>query len=325
MRKPTTWWNLSLSLVLAAGALTTVGRPATGQGLAVVRVLGPAVDGYTPAYVAERLGIFKKYGIDAQLSIAPSGAAAAAALAGGAADVAYGNIISVIQAHAHNVPLQFLVPGGMATAQTGLVHAYVLKDSPIVKASDLNGKTLASPALRDLNSAVTMAWMDQNGGDSKTLREIELPAAAAVPALQAHRADIVVVSEPAASQAMATGLVREIGEPLSALGGRTLAAGYTVLPSTVSANMRTYVRFAQAMRDAEAYTNTHPRETAEILASFSGLSVDQIRASRRNVYPPALDPKVLQRLIDLCAHYGLISTSFPATEIISSAAARSKP
>jgi NitT/TauT family transport system substrate-binding protein len=322
MRIATSWWFLLCSLLFVTSSLLTVALPATGQTLAVVRVIGPAVDGYTPAYVGQKLGIFKKYGLDVQLSIAPSGAAAAAALSGGAADVSYGNIISVIQAHAHNIPLQFLVPGGMATPQTGLVHAYVLKDSPIVKASDLNGKTLASPALRDLNSAVTMAWMDQNGGDSKTLHQIELPAAAAVPALQAHRADLVVISEPAASQAMATGLVREVGETLSALGGTTLAAGYTALAPTVSANSESYVRFAQAMREAEAYTNAHPRETAEVLASFSGMAVDQIRTSRRNIYPPALDPKVLQRLIDLCSHYGLISNSFPATEIISPAAVK---
>jgi len=310
------------SLLLAASVLLAMWRPATSQGLAVVRVIGPSVDGYTPAWVGEKLGIFKKYGLDVQLSIASNGAAAAAALSGGAADVSYGNVISVIQAHVHDVPLQFIAPGGLANAQTGLVHAYVLTDSPIAKASDLNGKTLASPALRDLSSAVVMAWMDQNGGDSKTMREIELPAAAGVQFLQTHRADVVVLTEPAASRAAATGLVREIGNTLSAVGGTTLPGGYTVLAPTVSANNATYVRFAQAMREAEAYTNTHPRETAAVLASFSGMTMDQVLKAKRNVYPPSLDPKVLQPLIDVCARHGLISKSFPATEIISPAAVR---
>jgi NitT/TauT family transport system substrate-binding protein len=288
----------------------------------VVRVIGPSVDGFTPAWVAQKLGIFKKYGIDAQLSVASSGAAAAAALSGGSADVSYGNMITVIQAHGHNIPMQFIVPGGVANEQTGLVHAYVLKESPFVKAADLNGKTLASPALHDLSSAVTMAWIDKNGGDSKTLRGIEVPASAGVAFLQSHRADVVVLSEPAASQAVATGAVREIGDTLSPLGGTVMAAGYAVLAPTVSANNETFVRFAQAMHEAEIYTNTHPTETAEVLASFSGMTLDQVKKAKRNLYPASLDPKLVQPLIDVCARYGLIPKGFPASEIISPVAVK---
>ena len=241
---------------------------------------------------------------------------------GGAADVAYGNVVSVIQARAHGVPLQFIAPGGIANAQTGLVHAFVLKDSPIRKAADLNGKTLASPALRDLDSAMTLAWVDKDGGDSKTIHEVEVPSAAAVPFLQAHRADVIVLTEPAASQAAATGVVREIGDTLSVIGGSALVSGYTVVASTASSNADTYARFARAMHEAEAYTNAHPRETADVQAGFSGMTLDQILKTRRNVYPPALDAKILQPLIDVCARYGLIDKAFPASEIISPAAVK---
>jgi NitT/TauT family transport system substrate-binding protein len=308
-----------IALLLTVSVVTPM-RPVAGQGLTVIRVIGPSVDGYTPAWVGQKRGIFKKYGIDAQLTIASNGAAASAALIGGAADVAYGNVVSVIQAHAHGVPLQYIVPGGIANAQTGLVHAFVLKDSPIRKALDLNGKTLASPALHDLDSAMTLAWVDQNGGDSKTMHEVEVPSSAAIPFLQTHRADVVVLTEPASSQVAATGLVREIGDTLRVIGGSALVSGYTVVASTAAANPDTYMRFARAMREAEAYTNTHARETADIQASFSGLTLDQILKTRRNFYPPALDAKFLQPLIDVCAHYGLIGKGFPAAEIISPAA-----
>jgi NitT/TauT family transport system substrate-binding protein len=311
-----------VALAFFASVLTGV-LPAVGQQLSVVRVIGPSVDGFTPAWVGQQRGIFKKYGLDVKLSIAPSGSAAAAALIGGSADVSYGNLISVIQARAHDIQLQFIVPGGLATPQTGFVHIFVLKNSPIRKASDLDGKTLASSALRDLNSAITMAWVDQNGGDSKTMHEIELPASGAVPFLQTHRADVVVLSEPAASQAAASGLVREIGNTLSVLGGTALAAGYTVVPASVSANPDAFARFARAMREAEAYTNAHPRETADVLASFSGMTLAQILSSKRNIYPPAIDPKTVQPLIDICARYGLIDKRFPAAEIISPAAVKS--
>lgn len=313
--------RVAVALLLAVGAVSAT-RPVASQGLTVVRVIGPSVDGFTPAWVAQKLGIFKKYGIDAQLTIASSGAAASAALVGGAADVAYGNVVSVIQAHAHGVPLQYIVPGGIANHQTGLVHAFVLKDSPIRKAADFDGKTLASPALHDLDSAMMLAWIDQNGGDSKTMHEVEVPSSAAIPFLQAHRADVVVLTEPAASEATATGVVREIGDTLSVIGGSALVSGYTLVAATAAANPDTYARFARAMREAEAYTNAHPRETAPVLASFSGMTLDQILKTRRNFYPPAVDPKLLQPLINVCARYGLIDKAFPASEIISPAAVK---
>jgi ABC-type nitrate/sulfonate/bicarbonate transport system substrate-binding protein len=228
----------------------------------------------------------------------------------------------VIQAHAHGVPLQFIAPGGIANAQTGLVHAFVLKDSPNRKAVDLNGKTLASPALHDLDSAMTLAWVDKDGGDSKTIHAVEVPSSAAVPALQAHRADVIVLTEPAASQAAATGVVREIGDTLSVIGGSALVSGYTVVASTAGADADTRARFARAMREAEAYTNAHPRETAEVLAGFSGMTLNEILKTRRNFYPPALDAKILQPLIDVCARYGLIDKGFPASEIISPASVK---
>ncbi len=87
-----------IALLLTVSVMSAM-QPVASQGLTVVRVIGPSVDGYTPAWVGQKLGIFKKYGIDAQLTIASSGAAASAALIGGAADVAYGNVVSVIQAH----------------------------------------------------------------------------------------------------------------------------------------------------------------------------------------------------------------------------------
>ena len=58
--------------------------------------------------------------------------------------------------------------------------AIVRKDSPIKTGRDLNGKTFAVPALMDLNQIAAMAWIDQTGGDSRTVKIVEIPASTAV-------------------------------------------------------------------------------------------------------------------------------------------------
>jgi NitT/TauT family transport system substrate-binding protein len=309
--------GMLLALIVLLGT-----APVAGQNLATVRVIGPANDGYTVVYYGVKAGIFRKYGLDVQTSLVPNGAAALAALSGNAADVAFTNTAVLIAAHAHGVPVQYLAPGGLTTPKGGLSKALVLKDSPLTTARDLNGKTVASAALHDINSAIFFAWVDKAGGDSKSLREIEVPAAAGVALLTDHRADVVILTEPAASQALASGQVREFASPYSVLSTFVDAAGFAVLAPTVDANRDVYERFAKAMHEASAYTNAHPNDTVDIAASFTGTTPDAIRRGSRSLAADYLDPRNLQPLIDISAKYGLISKAFPATEIISAAAAK---
>ena len=238
-----------LLAVLSALLLLLGGAPARAQTLATVRVIGPGNDGYTAVWYGVKAGIFRKYGLDVQTSLVPNGAAALAALSGGGADVAFTNTAVLIAARAHNIPIQYLSPGGLTTAKNGLSKVLILKDSPISSARELNGKTIASPALHDIKSAIFMAWFDKNGGDSKTLQQIEAPAASGVGLLAQHRADIVILTEPAASQALASGQVREFASPYSVLETAVDTAGFApVLAPVADANRDVrYERFAKAM------------------------------------------------------------------------------
>lgn len=309
-------------LVSTLALVALAALPATAQNLPVVRVIGPANDGYTAVYYGVKAGIFRKYGLDVQPTQVANGAAAAAALSGGAADVAFTNTLVVIQARAHNVPMQYLTPGGYTSAQTNLSRVLVLKDSPLTQARDLNGKTMASPSLHDVNSAIFLAWIDKSGGDSKTLKQIEVPPSAGLGMLQEHRADVLVLTDPAASQVLASGDARQFANPYTVLPGPVDTAGFAAMAPAVAANRDVFVRFAQAMHEAAAYTNAHPDETVDLVASFTGTTPDAVRHSHRQVYPEFLDARMLQPLIDISAKYGLIDKAFPASDIISSAAVK---
>src|SRR5580700_8353702 len=99
-------------LALTLGLIVLGSAPLAGQTLTTVRVIGPANDGFTGVFYGIKAGIFRKYGLDVQTQLVPNGAAAAAALSGGGAEVAFTNTAIVIQAHAHNIPIQYLTPGG---------------------------------------------------------------------------------------------------------------------------------------------------------------------------------------------------------------------
>jgi NitT/TauT family transport system substrate-binding protein len=310
-----------LAAVLAAALWLLAGSSATGQGAAVVRVVGPPNDGYKAVYYGVRSGIFRKYGLDVQPSIVSSGAAAAAALSGGAADVAYTNILTLIQAYTHNVPMIFVAPGALQALERATTVTLVLRDSPIRNGRDMNGKTLGSSSLRDINAAATLAWVDKTGGDSKTVRVIEVPASAGGAFLEEHRADAVTLNEPAVTQAMASGRLRVLVNPYEAVG-TGMVAGFAAMRPYVEKNADVMTRFAKAMHEAAAYTNKHLPQTVDLVAAYSGATVDTVAHSIRFVDAQYLEPKNLQPLIDLCARYGLIDRSFPGQDVISSVAVK---
>jgi NitT/TauT family transport system substrate-binding protein len=304
-----------LAGALAAGAVALTGRTARAQALPVVRVAGQASDGLKGVYYAIQSGIFKKYGIDVQPTLFSSGSTAAAALSGNAADVAYTNTLTVAQASAHGIPMQYVATGNFLLPGKSPTLGLALKDSPIKTGRDLNGKILASVGVRDINALAMMAWIDKTGGDSATVKIVEVPASAGAAFLQERRADAVVLNEPFASQAIATGNVRVLCQPYDVIAGG-MAAGLVALQPYVDANRDTMTKFGLAMHEASTWTNAHQAETVPIVAGYSGIPADVIAKGARFTDADYVEARYLQPLIDLFAKYGAIDKPFPASQII---------
>src|SRR5471032_3423377 len=80
------------------------------QTLQTVRMALAEGDDATPTLYAIKAGLFKKYGLDVQLTPVPSGAAGLAALAGGAIDITGTSLLSFLAARAKNIPLTIIAP-----------------------------------------------------------------------------------------------------------------------------------------------------------------------------------------------------------------------
>jgi NitT/TauT family transport system substrate-binding protein len=312
------------AVIGTAAALVAAPRWVSAQTTGPLHVIGPPNDGFKAVYYGVKAGIFKKHGVDVEVSLINSGAAAAAALIGGSADVAYTNITTLIIAHDKGVPIQILAPGAIFDSDSKMTTAIVvLKDSPFRTGLDLDGKTIGSVSLGDTMAASIQAWVDQNGGHSKTVKIIEVPASAAVEMLQSGRVSAAAMNEPAVSQALAGGETRALANPNAAISKRFMQAMFAVMAPVAAAKADQMARFAQAMREASAYTNSHLAETVDLVASYSGTAPDVVARSARFIDGTSVDPALIQPVIDVLVKYGIISPAFPATQIISSYALKS--
>ena len=71
-----------------------------------------------------------------------------------------------------------------------------MKDAVVKSGKDFNGKTLASNVSRGFGSLITNAWIDNNGGDSTTVKWVEFPFPGLTAALQRGTIDGYCAPEP---------------------------------------------------------------------------------------------------------------------------------
>ena len=312
--------NRRASVALLLGLPIAMRDAAGAQELSTIRVLGPANDGFKSVYYGVKSGIFQKYGLEVVPQLVNSGAAATAALIGGAAEVASVNVVTVFQAHLKDVPMKIISAAYWYKSETANTLMLVLKDSPIRSGRDLIGKTVGGPALGDLASVATLAWVDQTGGDSKRTSAIEVPQSATVAFLEQGRVDAVTMNEPAVSQALASGKVRVLAKPLDAIATHFEGGCFAVMEPVVEKSFNAMSRFARAMYESVTYTNAHMAETVDLVAGYSGVPAEVVAKSIRAVDPEYVEARNLQPVIDALAKYGVLARHFPAADVISSAA-----
>ncbi|MGA2394875.1 MAG: ABC transporter substrate-binding protein [Candidatus Lustribacter sp.] len=299
-----------------AASATALPRAAWAQALQLTVANAPIDSGMTPV-VAERAGFYRKYGLDVQLVTMSSGAAVSAAVVGGSLQIGSSSLPGVIAAHTKGVPFQLVTPASVYISDHPSDVLLVRADGPIRRAADLNGKTIASPALHDLLSTTTLAWIDQNGGDSKTVHQIELPPSATPAALQAGRIDAAGVSEPRVSELVASGVGRVLGKPYDVIAPSFLISGFFALPDVIAANRDAIVRLARAHHDANVFANAHHDQTAVWLSEAANVELSAVQHAQRAFFADRLDPAMIQPVIDASAKFGLIDKSFSARDIIS--------
>ncbi len=188
----------------------------------------------------------------------------------------------------------------------------------------MNGKTLGSSSLRDINAAATLAWIDKNGGDSTTVRVVEVPASAGQAFLEQHRADAVTLNEPAVTQTLAGGTGHILARPYRAVGSRITTAGFAAMepgdrPPPRSRRRSTRARCTRR-RAIQAHLFRDGRD-GRALQRRNARRRRQKRALRSmRSTPRAGCDATPDRLV--CAKYGLIDHTFPAVEVISKVAVR---
>jgi NitT/TauT family transport system substrate-binding protein len=226
-----------------------------------------------------------------------AGAAVVAAVTSGAYEFGKGSVVSAFRAFSRGIPLVAVAPGWIFEEKTPSAEMIVAADSPYRTGADLSGKTIAVSSLNELNQVAAMAWVDQHGGDSKTLKFVELPVVASAAAVAAHRIDATVLLEPALSAALSAGTVRSIGSAFAAIAPTFPVSVWLTNRAFAVAHPAQVKAYARALAEASDYLNVHPEVSEQLLSTAMHVPLETLKKMKHVRVGTTLSARMLEPLL----------------------------
>jgi NitT/TauT family transport system substrate-binding protein len=184
--------------------------------------------------------------------------------------------------------------------------------SPLKTAKDFNGKTIAVNTLHSVDQIAMDAWTDQNGGDSKTLKFLEVPNITMVDAAALGRVDGAIIADPGYTAGLEGGKVRHLANVNTGVAKRFMVSAWFSSRAWADHNPDAIRKFAAAINDGATWAVKNPQPAALLLQKYMRLTV----SSAHEHHGFTLDPALLQPLIDASARYGVLKSPLDVHDII---------
>jgi NitT/TauT family transport system substrate-binding protein len=312
----TTTFTRSRALALLAAGAALGPRAAGAQSAPVkLRVGSVPADTYAGGFYALDLGLFDKAGLSVEITPFTNGAAMAAAAAGGSIDIGVGDATELANGISRGLPFVLIAGGGMYSTTAPTTTLCVSKTSTIAHAADLEGQNVAVVSLVSLMSSAVKSWLALNGADISKIHFVEMPFPQMPGALARGALAAACLSEPIMSDATSTD-AKIFSKPYDAIAKQFNISDWFTTRDWLAQNGDAAKRFVGAIYDAARWANAHHDDSAVILAKYTKVDVDRIKRMNRSGYATALQPSMVQPVLDTAFKYKSLGTAATATSMI---------
>jgi NitT/TauT family transport system substrate-binding protein len=180
---------------------------------------------------------------------------------------------------------------------------------------DLDGKVFGTSGLNTLAEYLPRAWVDKHGGDSTTMKFIEVPFPAIGDALAAGRIDAAYLVEPFITITKNKNTARFFVTGYEAIAPISLSGVWYAMGAWAKAHPDVVARFAAAMGEAARWANANPTKVVPIIVSHLNADPAITAAATRTLFGDRVLPAQVQPWIDVTAKYAKFAP-FPASELI---------
>lgn len=230
-----------------------------------------------------------------------------------ALDVGVGELTQVANAVEHSVPLAVLAGGAIHKPEEPTLILCVAKSATTRSAKDLEGRTNSVSTLNSLPAAAVKLWLENGGADLTKVKFFELPLGEMGPALARGTVAAALMGEPFITDNKET--VRHLSVPFDSVGRSFYVGCWYAQRDWLTKNPDLAKHFATAIYAAGNWANTHRPDSAVIEATYVKLDAARLSSMPRNTFSVALDPKLMQPVLDLALRYKMLSSPLAAASI----------
>jgi NitT/TauT family transport system substrate-binding protein len=306
---------LLLGLAIAGCSSKSTSANTTGSSSAATLQTTKLTVGTSPTisnaslYLASQDGTFAKSGLAVTPRVIQSGAQAIPQLLNGQIQFAAADPLGSILAISKGTPLEIVVAGNVAASDqskdpSGLI---VKGNSSIQSLADLNGKTVAVNALSSLAQVALEGAIDAKGGNSKSVKFVEVGFPQMVAAVQNGTVDAAATNEPFVTAA------KSAGERTVPFGG--LSTSIAGVPQVVYVTSKSYASshpdvvkaFAASINAADTTLGQNPDQIRTVGAKSTTIDAATLAKITLPVFGPKLSLDSLTKLESLMVTYGVLS------------------
>ncbi len=244
------------------------GTSANGPATLKVGVL-PVTD-VAPLYLGIKQGFFERRGLTIHPQVMQGGAEVTAAIVSGSLDVGFSSVEPLMIARSKDIPVQILSQGVQAAPSTarswdGLM---VKANGPIHSPRDLEGKTVAVNALKNMNELAVRTVLTRDGVDVSKIKFIEVPFPDMPAAVQTGRVDAATAVEPFVTASEAAG-ARKLLSFFAGMQPKMTIATYFASQPYIAKHAGVVRRFIAAMKQSLEYAQTHHAAVRSIVGTYT--------------------------------------------------------
>jgi NitT/TauT family transport system substrate-binding protein len=114
----------------------------------------------------------------------------------------------------------------------------------------------------------------------------------------------------------AAGSVRVLAKAYDAIAKSFAIATFFATRDWIVRNRETARKLAGVIYETARWANTHPSDSAAILAQYAKIDVERVRATTRVTYATTLDARQLQPVLDVAFAYNQLEHRVDAGELI---------
>lgn len=282
---------------------------AGAQQLVKVRVSTIPIIDTAPLAAAMAQGYFKEQGLDVDTTPTVGGAVGLPALAAGAIQIGYSNIVSIVLGAQQGLGFQMIAAGSASSdSPPNTAGLFAKKGSNFKSGKDLEGKRIAVNTRNSINWLVVREWVQLTGGNPERLTFLEVPFPNQSDAVRGNQIDAGFTVEPFLSAGVASGVTEIVGWPYDRIMKRVPISQFASTKTYIQQNPDVIERWVRAYNKGIDWVNRNrgSDDWLKLVAAHTRLTPDQIRNIAIPVWDKTVDPAAVEKMVAVMRKHGLL-------------------